>query len=164
MSDTLSDTRLAELQTAIAQWRQTRRGGQIPAEIGRAAVALLAEYRPKALQRALSIDYKTLMRWKTLYGAEVAAPVTALGTEASSAAAFVALTPPPVEASAPPEVADTPSAGLAATPATNTSDAPPTLALTLTHRPTEGAELSLAGTLTLAQWQSVLTLFQAART
>lgn len=164
MSDTLSDTRLAELQTAITQWRQTRRGGQIPAEIGRAAVALLTEYRPKALQRALTIDYKTLMRWKTLYGDEVSTPGIAPSAPAPGAAAFVALAPSlPVETPPLPEVAGTPAVPPTAMPVKNCPEVPAALTLTLTHHPAEGAALSLAGTLTLTQWQSVVTLFQAVR-
>lgn len=164
MSDTHSEARLAELQAAITHWRQTRRGGQMPAEIGRAAVALLTEYRPSALQRALTIDYKTLMRWKALYGDEVSTSVGASSAPAPSATAFVPLTPSTRVETAPPlEVAHAPAAPPAAMAATNRDDAPAALTLTLTHHPAEGAAVSLAGTLTLPQWQSVLTLFQAAR-
>lgn len=126
---------LQELQQAFAHWRQTRQPRYVPTELRLNALALLERHGTAVVLRTLAINHTMLSRWKRQYSL-VASDV--------DTPAFVAL-PECTERPLPPVMAE-PSSGAAAP-----------LRLTIRR---DAAGLELNGTLSIAQWQTALSLLE----
>jgi hypothetical protein len=130
---TSPSSRLAEVQAAFVQWRQSRTGQRVPLALRRQAVALLADHRISEVMGTLRVDHRALTRWRR----ELSEP-----SSGSQDGAFIEL----------------PVAGpLSRAPASSAG-----VSMTLTRQGGDGSRLSVSGQLSEAQWRWALALLQEA--
>lgn len=126
---------LPEVQEAFRQWRLHRQPRHVPDALRAQAVSLLKEHKIGEVVNALEIKHQMLHRWKR--------------TMADSAEPF-----PDSE----PVFLPLPAAVSPALPTVNDTEL--LSPLTLTRHAVDGSAYSLAGSLSLAQWQTALRLLR----
>ncbi len=125
---------LTEVQEAFTQWRVHRQPRHVPEGLREQAVSLLKVHKVGEVVKALGVKHQMLHRWKRA----LADP-----SESSMDSGTVFL---PLPASS------------LALPAVNAMER--LSPLTLTRHAVDGSAYSLAGSLSLEQWQAALTLLR----